>query len=119
MSGEIYIDELERLVPRFKRAQELPSKFIAKITNVALSTDKTGRKCVYLTLELTDGSITKVKYTPMHIVDLIEELRKLGIRKVKELEGQTFAFITRQYTIGFPRPLPVERVHNTSKGEKK
>jgi len=120
MNEEIYIDELERLVPKFKRAQELPAKFIAKVTDAAIGTDKTGRKCVYLTLELTDGTITKVKYTPMHISDLAEELRKMGFKKLSEIVGQTLTFVARQYRIGYPRPMPVEKLPSvTEKGGKK
>jgi len=120
MNEEIYIDELERLVPRFKRAQELPSKFIAKVVDASLAPDKTGRKCVYLTLELTDGTVTKVKYTPMHISDLVEELRKMGFVKLSEVVGQTLTFVTRQYRIGYPRPMPVEKLPSAAeKGGKK
>jgi len=117
MAEDIRFDELEKGIPRFKRAQELPDKFIAKVVDANVTPDKTGRKCLFLTLELTDGSTTKIKYTPMHISDVVEAFQSMGFSYIRDIIGQTFTFITRQYRIGFPRPMPVELV-SKKKGEK-
>jgi hypothetical protein len=92
------------------RAQDLPDRFVAKVTDVQVAPDRTGRKCVFFTIELPDGKWTRVKYTPMHLPDLADELLRMGFKSLNEVVGQTFAFMKRSYRIGFPRPMPVERV---------
>lgn len=109
MAEEYNLEELAKVV-QFVRAQDLQDRFIAKVTDVQVAPDKTGRKCVYFTLELVDGKRTKVKYTPMHVPDLASELLRLGFKSLSEVVGQTFAFVKRTYRIGFPRPMPVEKL---------
>jgi len=117
MAEEYDLRELKEALQTFVRAQELPDRFIAKVTDVQVAPDRTGRKCVYLTLELTDGKRTKVKYTPMHLPDLADELLRMGFKSLNDVVGQTFAFVKRTYRIGFPRPIPVERVPQKKGGK--
>jgi len=105
---EISIEYLEQLAPKVKRASELPDRFVATIENAELREDSTGRTCLYVRLRLRDGSITVTKYTPMHLADLAECLRKMGFKTVNEAIGKTFAFVKRHFRIGYPRPMPVE-----------
>jgi hypothetical protein len=110
MSEEYNLEELAKELQQFVRAQDLPDRFVAKVTDVAVQPDRTGRKCVFFTLELADGKRTKVKYTPMHLPDLADELLRLGFKSLNDVAGQTLTFVKRTYRIGFPRPIPVERV---------
>jgi len=117
MAEEYNLEELAKELQTFVRAQDLPDRFIAKVTDVQVAPDRTGRKCVYFTLELADGKRTKVKYTPMHIPDLADELLRLGFKSLNEVVGQTLTFIKRTYRIGFPRPMPVEKVPQKKGGK--
>jgi hypothetical protein len=118
MAAEEYnLEELAKELQTFVRAQDLPDRFVAKVTDVQVAPDRTGRKCVYFTLELPDGKRTKVKYTPMHLPDLADELLRLGFRSLNEVKGAELTFIKRAYRIGYPRPMPVERI-KAKKGEK-
>jgi len=110
MAEDIRIDELAKLASTFKRAQELPDVFAATITQYQLAEDKTGRKCLYLTLQLEDGSRTKIKYTPMHLQDLVADLARLRITRLSQLVGRKFIFRRRQYRIGYARHFPTEEV---------
>jgi len=110
MAEDIRIDELAQLAPKFKRAQELPDVFEAVVTSYQLAEDKAGRKCLYLTLQLDDGSRTKIKYTPMHLQDLVADLVRLKITRLSQLVGKKFVFRRRAYRIGYARHFPTEMV---------
>ena len=117
MAEEYDLRALKEALRTFVRAQELPDKFVARVTDVQVAPDRTGRKCVFFTLELADGKRTKVKYTPLHLPDLADELLRMGFKSLNEVVGQTFAFIKRTYRIGFPRPIPVEKVPKAKGGK--
>jgi hypothetical protein len=111
MAAEEYnLEELAKELQQFVRAQDLPEQFAAVVTDVQVAPDKTGRKCVYFTLELPDRKRTKVKFTPMHLPDLCDELLRLGFHSLNEVKGAELAFKKRHYRIGYPRPMPVERI---------
>jgi hypothetical protein len=110
MSEDLTLEELEKLAPAFKRAQELPEKFSAIVTDAAVGEDRRGKKCVFLTLTLDDGSITKIKYSQLHLPELVHALRQLGFSTLKEVIGKKFVFIKRDYRIGYARHIPAMQV---------
>ena len=107
---DLSIYELEKLMPKFKRAQELPETFTATVTGIAVQEDKTGRKCVFLTLELDDGSQTKIKYTPMHFATFVSHLVRLKVKNLSELRGRKLVFKREGFRIGYPRHFPAQEV---------
>lgn len=107
---EIDLEGLMELGTTFRRAQELPETFSATVTDAELRPDQTGRMCLYMRLKLRDGSVTVVKYTPMHMPELATALKALGFSKLSEVIGNTLFFKVKHFRIGYPRPIPTEKV---------
>jgi hypothetical protein len=108
MSEEWDIMDLAKEIPVLVSANELPDTFEARIIDASVRTDKQGRKSLYLRLELEDGKITVMKYTPMHIAELIKFMAKMGIKTKDDLVGKKYQFKKVAFRIGFPRPMPVK-----------
>lgn len=117
MAEDIMLDELAAQIPQFKRATELPSEFVATVVNVDVRPDQRGRKCLYLRLELEDGSQTVVKYTAMHLQHVIPHLKTLGVQRLGDLVGKRWTFRMMNFRIGYPRPIPF-KPFAPKKGEK-
>lgn len=107
---DVEVEQLAELGTKFARANELPDVFVAEVVDVRLRPDAQGRQCVFLRLKLSDGAVTVVKYTPMHIPELAAALKKLGFKRLGELKGALLTFKKQHFRIGFPRPIPAERV---------
>ena len=120
MSDDFTLEELEKLTPAFKRAQDLPDKFTATVTDATIGEDRRGKKCVFLRLELDDGSMTKIKYSQLHLPELVHALKQMGFTTLKEIIGKRFIFVRRDYRIGYARHIPagLAQSQTSKKGEK-
>lgn len=104
--ADISLDELEK-ISTFVLANDLPDSFEGKVVNIRVTSDRKNRKCIFFTIELADKSLTKIKYTPMHIPKLAKALKNFGFTKLSEVKGSTFEFKRQYEKIGFPRHYPV------------
>lgn len=104
------LDELEQLGTNFVRASEVPERFYAQVVNAEVRPDSTGRICVYLRLRLEDNSMTVMKYTPLHIRELVLALKKLGFKNLGEVVGTVLQFEKKAFRIGYPRAIPIKVV---------
>jgi len=110
MAEEWEITDLVKEVPVLISAHDLPDEFVATVTDAQIKEDRQGRKALYLRIQLEDGKQTVIKYTPMHIAELVKYLAKLRIKTKSELIGKKLKFKKVQFRIGFPRPIPIEVV---------
>jgi len=110
MTEEWELADLAKEVPVLVSAHDLPDEFVAVVIDAQIKEDRQGRKGLYLRIQLEDGKQTVIKYTPMHIAELVKHLAKLRIKTKSELVGKKFKFKRTQFRIGFPRPIPVEVV---------
>jgi len=108
MSEEWDIIDLAKEIPVLISANDLPDTFEARIIDAQIKEDKQGRKSLYLRLELEDGKITVMKYTPMHIAELVKFMTKMGIKTKDDLVGKKYQFKKVAFRIGFPRPMPIK-----------
>jgi len=107
---DIRIDELVKEVTYFVSASEIPDTFEATVTDVQVKEDRYGRKSLYLRVKFDDGKTTVIKYTPLHMVEVVKALAKMKVKTTGELIGRKFRFEKRHFRIGLPRPIPVEVV---------
>lgn len=103
------LEELKKLGAKRIELAELPKEIIATVTACEFKVDKTGRKCLYVTLATPENASITQKYTPMHIPDLVYALEKLGYTSMKDLFSP-HKWILKNYRIGMPRLIPIEKV---------
>ena len=66
---------------------DLPKKFVGKIKSVEVTKDGRGIDCVYVNIELEDGTSFSEKYSPIHIEGLIYQMLKAGVEDTEDLVG--------------------------------
>ncbi len=108
--SDIRIDDLVKEVTYFVSASEMPDTFEATVIDVQVKEDRYNRKSLYMRIKLDDGRTTVIKYTPLHMVDVVKALLKMRIRTTGELVGKKLKFEKKHFRIGMPRPIPVEVV---------
>jgi len=105
----------ESLSGQFVLASNLPDEFVAMITDVDRRDDSRGRECIFLDLELEDGTVTRVKYTKSMWGTLADSFLKLGYKGVTAVVGARFRFRRLPVGRGFPRHFPIEAVSGGKK----
>ena len=106
---EVKLEDIEAIARTAKvGSQELPDTFEATIVKMEKSVDEEyDRPCVLVDLDLGEGVITTVKWTPFHLKAVAKNLKAMGVEELKE--GQRYLFKKQSFGIGFPRPVPVEK----------
>ncbi|MEM3265146.1 MAG: hypothetical protein QXV17_13005 [Candidatus Micrarchaeaceae archaeon] len=87
----------------------LPNEFVATVVSEK-DRDKSGKECVILALDLESGERISQKYSPLHYSVLAEALEGMHIAETHELVGKKFKFVSRKFSAGFPRWIPVQQV---------
>jgi hypothetical protein len=106
---EVKLEDIEAIARTAKvGSQELPDQFVATVTKIEKGVDEEyDRPCVLVDLDLGEGIITTVKWTPFHLKAVAKNLKAMGIEELRE--GQKYLFKKQSFGIGFPRPVPVEK----------
>lgn len=109
LRGEkVKLDEIQEMAKaRGIAADKIPNEFTGDVTNTERIKDSFGRDCLNATVQIEGmEGLATIKYTPMHLEELAKSL--VGL-KVDEFKGK-FKFVKKDFGIGYPRPIPTERV---------
>jgi len=101
------IKELESLALKRISLSEVPAEFTGTVKKYEVRDDKRGRKSLFLTVEYNNGDVV-IKYTPMHLSEFLEAVKKLGIRDLDDLVGKKVRFVAKAFRIGNPRHIPIK-----------
>ena len=107
---EVKLSEIEEIGKTAKLgSQELPDQFEATVAKVEKGVDEDygNRPCLLVDLDLGEGAIATVKWTPFHVKAVAKNLKSMGVDELRE--GQKYLFRKQSFGIGFPRPIPVEK----------
>jgi hypothetical protein len=100
------LDELEEMATSRVAIGELAPEFDATIVKHEVKPDTRGRKCLYLTLKFKDKSSVTMKFTGMHIADLVAFMKANGVKDLEDLYGTPLHWKLREYRIGNKRHIP-------------
>jgi len=102
------IEKLEEIAKAAKvGSQELPEVFEGTVVAVKDSYDEEyDRPAILVDIDIGDGVLTTVKWTPYHLRTVLRYLKDFGLTELKE--GQRFKFRKTAFGIGYPRPVPIE-----------
>ncbi len=101
------IKELESLALKRISLSEVPAEFTGTVKKYEVRDDKRGRRSLFLTVEYNNGDVI-IKYTPMHLSEFLEAVKKLGIRDLDELVDKRVRFVAKAFRIGNPRHIPIK-----------
>lgn len=88
-------------------ANDIPEEFTASVVSTDTDTDDFNRKCLIAILNIDGVGEAKVKYTPLHVEELVKALQRINI---DEFAGK-FKFKKIMIgTMGFARPYPIEKI---------
>jgi len=87
-------------------AKDIPAEFTATVVDTEIVVDEFKRKCLNATVDIDGLGVTTIKYTPMHVEELVKSMQKIG---VDDFKGK-FKFKKVEFEIGFARPMPIEQI---------
>lgn len=106
--GIVKIDEMKEIAKeKGIGAGDIPDEFTATVTDTSTDTDEYNRRCLIAVLNIDGVGIGKVKYTPLHVEELVKALQKLN---ASEFAGKFKFKKTMIGTMGFARPYPIEKL---------
>ncbi|MEM5815823.1 MAG: hypothetical protein QXL14_02130 [Candidatus Aenigmatarchaeota archaeon] len=99
------ISELEKLSVGKLSISEMPTSFVGEVVQTEVREDRRGKKALFVGVMTEKGKII-IKYSGLHIEDVIKFMRENNIKSLDELVGKKVKFELQYYKIGNPRHIP-------------
>jgi len=103
-------ENLRELADKTVSLTDLIAEFNGEIRSIAIKKDpKTDSEVCYIKVELEDGKVLTQKLKSLHIAYLLHWCDKNAITDIGQLVDHRFRFKKTEFSIGFPRWLPVKK----------